>query len=40
LSRYRHLGIMTTRTDLDGAAVLNSDGTRFQIVQWRRSGIL
>jgi len=40
LSRYRHLGIATTRTDLDGAVVLNSDGMRFRIVPWRRSGIL
>jgi competence protein ComEC len=40
LSRYRYLGIPTRRTDLDGAVLLQSDGTSFHIVPWRRSGLL
>ena len=40
MSRYQRLGIMTKRTDLDGALVLRSDGKKFDIVDWRRSGVL
>lgn len=40
LTRYRYLGIPTTRTDLDGAVVLQSDGSRFRVVPWRRSSVL
>jgi competence protein ComEC len=40
LSRYRNLGIPTTRTDLDGAVILRSNGMSFSVVPWRRSGML
>ncbi len=40
LSRYQRWGIRTVRTDFDGAAVLKSDGKRFELVSWRQSGLI
>jgi competence protein ComEC len=40
LSRFRYLGIRTSRTDLDGAVMMRSGGTSFHIIPWRRSGSL
>jgi competence protein ComEC len=40
VSRYREFGMDIKRTDLDGAIVVQSDGTRFKIVPWRRTRIL
>jgi competence protein ComEC len=39
LSRYRQLGIPTSRTDLDGAVIIQSDGITFHIVPWRRASL-
>ena len=40
LTRYAALGVPVVRTDLSGAVILRSDGDKFQIVPWRKSGIL
>ncbi len=40
LDRLRRFQVATSRTDIDGALVLQSDGSKFSLVHWRKLGFL
>jgi competence protein ComEC len=40
LERLRRFGVVTSRTDVDGAVILQSEGRELSLVRWRKLGFL